>query len=76
MERVGCQDTCGAPTSHDYDDYGIGEGEGEFRTIIFWGKGVDTKVVIVELNGCNFRIVITTSSVQQEWLVPSYSPLL
>ena len=25
MEGVGCQDTCGAPTVHDY---GIGEGEG------------------------------------------------
>ena len=26
MKGVGCQDTCGAPTVHDY---GIGEGEGE-----------------------------------------------
>ena len=26
MEGVGCQDTCGAPTVHDY---GIVEGEGE-----------------------------------------------
>ena len=30
MEGVGCQDTCCAPTVHDYE---IGEGEGEGRLI-------------------------------------------
>ena len=32
MEGVGCQDTCGVPTVHDY---GIGGGEGEITIVLF-----------------------------------------